>query len=96
MRWWILAGLVTVGCGTRAACDNKVEAARRDGVRDADACRFTLTELPEPECAGADFQPRNAWLAVFCGRATLSCIRSIPAAEAACFGGPDTGLLGSS
>lgn len=86
--------LSTSGCITAQTCERRMEAARRDAVRDADACRFELDEVAEPECQRNDFRPRNNWLSVWCGRATLSCIRSIEAAEAACFGGPDTGLFG--
>ncbi len=99
-RWRRLV-LVTLlvgatACQTATDCKRKVQSARRDAVRDADACRYEPEGLVQDQCSVGDDQPRNAWLAVWCGRATLTCIRSNAQAEAACFGGPDTGLLGSS
>lgn len=95
--WWSssLLFLLACACSTPADCERRMEAARRDAVRDAEACRFEPDGVPLERCGTNDFRPRNNWLSVWCGLADLSCIRGIPAAEVACFGGPDTGLLGA-
>lgn len=86
-----LCAVMAGGCLTVGDCERRVRAARRDALRDAEACRFEPEALDHADCI-TDRTPLLAYYGTWCSTADATCIRDDSRAQAICFGRPtDTG-----